>query len=1042
MDRPPTAREGLSNLVKRKTSAGTQRRRTPSVSSLDRVFATHSEPLAPSEPEARRQAPLIGSEPTNEDDTYGLIEMRDSFFDAIFSVPNSVEPAEILKQAQATLPFAFRKRDPLSLSGFLPKQWREIRGVVRRVTTTRAGIKLLKSFAAFYFAYILCLVPSVRGVLGNHYYITAVSTILGHPGRVVGAQVDGAVQTIIGTATGLGWGALGLWISTSTTKARDGYGGVLATFLFLYIFVIGFIRTYYIRTYQGIICAGIAIAYTCLADVSANEVSWAKLLDFAIPWALGQAIALCVCVVVSPDAGARPLAVALHQAFEVMLDGLVVAGSDHRRMRRRLASTFVNLSQAYRDLILDISITYFDPKDVFDLRNLIQNVLRSQLSLQNETRLYEGLGRSAEIGGRPILDEFVVSVNLEPASVEQNEELELMKFVASYLANPTETLLGAMREALKSCDAVLMDMSGLRQYLGPAHDVSNDVAGALVTLRKGIIEFSRCQDTVLASERLPASYGQLPELVKLFAFCRPVHQTASAIEALLVKVNNMQQRKPRYPRFHWPSYPAARSLFRNNAQVRHDRGGVTAGAYFRSFNEIAELIQKIKSRNFQPLPRTNYASKGSRDEAHATMTADELEDDSPTKRTKIRYGVWKALHRLQGFETRFGLKTAAVTTLLSVPAWLTKDSDWWNTYEAWWAVVMAWLIMGSRTGGNIQDLMMRSFCAVLGAVWAGLAFAAGNGSPYVMAVFCLIYMPPMLYRYTQSSHPRSGLVGCLAFTTISLTLNTAPEDTSHISIAAIRGAAMVVGVVASILVNWILWPFVARHDLRKGISLMLFYSSIVYRSIVSKYVYYEAGREPTQEDIDASEQLEGRLREGFVRLRQLLGLTRHEIRLRSPFDPLPYSGLIDASERFFEHVVALRQASLFYHPKFIRDNAEAAAELLPYRRDAIAAILTNLYVLSGALRANRKMPKYLPSAAAARAQLLQKSSELQDRIDADEEVEKEEKAESRKWSQIYSYSYNESLTGCVEQLEELEKYTKAIVGEQGFDCGFLDTSLS
>jgi hypothetical protein len=39
--------------------------------------------------------------------------------------------------------------------------------------------------------------------------------------------------------------------------------------------------------------------------------------------------------------------------------------------------------------------------------------------------------------------------------------------------------------------------------------------------------------------------------------------------------------------------------------------------------------------------------------------------------------------------------------------------------------------------------------------------------------------------------------------------------------------------------------------------------------------------------------------------------------------------------------------------------------------------------------------------------------------------------ESRKWAQIYSYSYSQSLTGCVKQLEQLQKYTKEIVGEQG-----------
>ncbi len=38
--------------------------------------------------------------------------------------------------------------------------------------------------------------------------------------------------------------------------------------------------------------------------------------------------------------------------------------------------------------------------------------------------------------------------------------------------------------------------------------------------------------------------------------------------------------------------------------------------------------------------------------------------------------------------------------------------------------------------------------------------------------------------------------------------------------------------------------------------------------------------------------------------------------------------------------------------------------------------------------------------------------------------------EKRRWFQVYSYSYNESLTGCATQLEELERYTKLIVGEQ------------
>ena len=91
------------------------------------------------------------------------------------------------------------------------------------------------------------------------------------------------------------------------------------------------------------------------------------------------------------------------------------------------------------------------------------------------------------------------------------------------------------------------------------------------------------------------------------------------------------------------------------------------------------------------------------------------------------------------------------------------------------------------------------------------------------------------------------------------------------------------------------------------------------------------------------------------------GLTRHEIRLRGPFDPLPYSALADGCERFFECLIAVRQSALFFHPKFVQDNNEAVERLISYRRDAVASILTNLYILAGALKANRKVPVSVPT---------------------------------------------------------------------------------
>lgn len=85
-------------------------------------------------------------------------------------------------------------------------------------------------------------------------------------------------------------------------------------------------------------------------------------------------------------------------------------------------------------------------------------------------------------------------------------------------------------------------------------------------------------------------------------------------------------------------------------------------------------------------------------------------------------------------------------------------------------------------------------------------------------------------------------------------------------------------------------------------------------------------------------------------------MTRHEVRLRGPFNPLPYSGLADSCERFFDYLIAVRQSAVFYNPDYIRDDPVAAQRLLGFRRDAVASILANLYVFAGALRAGRKVP--------------------------------------------------------------------------------------
>lgn len=237
--------------------------------------------------------------------TYEAEEFRDRFFDASFYRPLKREQAEMMRQASETLPNSLRNR-PLSFQEFLLRRWHEAIGVIKQIATTRTGIKLFKSFLGVFIAYTICLIPVSRDWLGRYNYVMVISAIVNHPGRSVGSQIDGALMTVTGTAAGLAWGGLALYVSTSTTSAKSGYGGILAAFLIFFSAAIAWLRCLFIRFYQAVLCAGIAICYMCLADRS-ESVGWRKVFNYGIPWVLGQALCLVVAATISPASGSRAM---------------------------------------------------------------------------------------------------------------------------------------------------------------------------------------------------------------------------------------------------------------------------------------------------------------------------------------------------------------------------------------------------------------------------------------------------------------------------------------------------------------------------------------------------------------------------------------------------------------------------------------------------------------------------------------------------------------------------------------------------------------
>ena len=694
-----------------------------------------------------------------------------------------------------------------------------------------------------------------------------------------------------------------------------------------------------------------------------------------------------------------------------------------------LAWHLVNLSTAVRDFTIDFSVSRYHPEDVRTLRNLLQGVIRGSLTMRAPPPVFR---RSlAQNQSKKSMDPL-----LSPLA-HIGEPSDPIQMVQDTLETPCRNLQLAFKEAIRRVDAVLMDLSGHRKYLGPSMKISTNVTEIIAIVKQRVFEFDSADNSMGDDPKMPKMHIKHPEVVDILLFAHCLRQAADKIIQLLEHCAHMQKRGARL-RVNLPSYGLKKSLLRTNAQVRHDRGGLSATVYFRAKAQIDETIHELQGREFFPQGYQGRTRDSSDEHAHVQESGpSDAESHVPgveeqgDRRATLRYRLWTVIHRNQGFESRFALKMTLVTALCCIPAWLPVSRTWYDENESWWIVVTIWMLMHPRAGDNVQDLFVRVSSTVIGAVWGGMSLAAGKGNIYILTVMGAVLFIPMLYRYTQSGRPRSGFIGCVSFVVVSLGNVTTYDRYSTLHLAWTRGSAFVAGVVAAVIVNWVLWPFIARHELRKSLSAMLLHSAILYRGIISKYVYYTEGNEPGPEDVARSEMLEGKLREGFVRVRELMDLTRHEIRLRAPFDPVPYSALLQSLEAFFEHLIQVRQYSLYFHPHMLAGTEKGADDaLLTLRRDAASSILMNLYTLASALRSDRPVPRYLPSAAAARQRLLDRMAALTDHEGITSRTGEERK---KRWADVYQEAYSAALTDIVEELQVLEYWTKEICGEVGFD---------
>lgn len=442
---------------------------------------------------------------------------------------------------------------------------------------------------------------------------------------------------------------------------------------------------------------------------------------------------------------------ALHKALLSALEGLVVPRPYSPETYRNMSLQLVNLSEAVRDMRSEIILSSLEPGDALYLRNLLQAVIRDIMAIKPNATLFNAESATPTSGAVGTDEAGGVAIDIESADTAGSDNdadvpslasstADHLGLVRDVMAGPARGLINAITDILLRCDYSLMGIvENQQELLQDPRDITNTSFEALLArFQEAMRVFDEADVLLIDHPDLPCSYAAHPDLVGLFLFIHPVRQTAESVLKLATKVIEIAS-QPRNRKFYLPSYPFYKSLYRASPQVRHDRGGVTAGYYFKSKQNIEDAMEKYHARPFDPSPDI-LCNEEIEKERHKKFTG-----DGTAEPETFRYRAWKFIHRLQKFESRFAFKVVLVTTLLSIPAW-TDSRRWYIENEGWWSVVAAWFMMHPRVGGNTQDLVTRSISVVIGALWGGLAWFAGGGNPYVMVVFAAIFMVPCSKR--------------------------------------------------------------------------------------------------------------------------------------------------------------------------------------------------------------------------------------------------------------------------------------------------------
>ncbi|EPY50216.1 hypothetical protein SPOG_00977 [Schizosaccharomyces cryophilus OY26] len=854
---------------------------------------------------------------------------------------------------------------------------------------------LLKPVVALFVCQVLVLIRPLSRKIGNYPFLILTMQTLFYPIQAtVGGQIEVIYEALLGTIIGLGWAVASKFLAIVAN--RNGYSGaaVLAIFLAIGSFISGYIRSRY--GYRNMCIIWIFIdCFLMTIDPYGKSVPSSFYTSLVYPSLLAAGVVFLASLFIPPTRMASDLvgSSALSYLEELMncLNGCLqgffpsvntsstsYSSSEEYRLtsyRTVLRDRLNKFRSDLRNSQFELNFSFIPIGVLKDLEKALQ---RTSLTMSANVAACVSLYRAFNFSRSHNYSESKVSAySLEnnmpydgidsdlftpqfrlQGSLHSNprpqSSKEIFTTYLDYFSQNVNHISNRVMSSLQTAHSVLLWLISSspavsdEQLLDHISSLSEENIKEGETIRNAIkmaFEFSRCNRTFTGLYKFAADEDVFAIAYYLFNLFEVAKETRSLLANLLyLKKYRTKRRK-----FYFHTFSMLKERGRNHDELQILSAPFASQGTPDSENSVEELVARGEEHNWD-------------DDSQDTKSLNFIGKMKQVLQ-KHRRRLWKVSHWLiQSKDVKYGLKMAAGISLLSIVAFQRSTTHDYGKWNGQWALISTLYVLEVTVSATLRVGFFRALGTLSGAVYAYVTWEISRGWSYVIAALTFLVSWLSCYVMYHTKYAGVATVFNITFPPILYGAYLGNKN-STFHLAVFRFLDVIVGIGMAIVVNTVLFPYLARRVLIKEIGIACQLNLKLYNTM-SEYMLSSTHHASAS----LCEDMENEIIYHLLKANDLLMLTNMEFRLKGPFPNKLFQQLIDKLGNMAGRLVVLNKVRARFGPYLYQEVVE---NVIRYRKNLIASISLTMYILSHSIIAKSPVPYFLPSSRNAHWNLRQ-----------------------------------------------------------------------